>query len=38
MSRTHAIGVLLPDLHGEFFSEVIAAWTWPHAGRDCTCS
>lgn len=22
-SRTHAIGVLLPDLHGEFFSEVI---------------
>jgi len=23
MSRTHAIGVLLPDLHGEFFSEVI---------------
>ena len=23
MNRTHAIGVLLPDLHGEFFSEVI---------------
>jgi LacI family transcriptional regulator len=23
LSRTHAIGVLLPDLHGEFFSEVI---------------
>jgi LacI family transcriptional regulator len=22
-NRTHAIGVLLPDLHGEFFSEVI---------------
>lgn len=22
-SRTHALGVLLPDLHGEFFSEVI---------------
>jgi LacI family transcriptional regulator len=22
-SKTHAIGVLLPDLHGEFFSEVI---------------
>ncbi len=22
-ARTHAIGVLLPDLHGEFFSEVI---------------
>src|SRR5689334_12160022 len=23
MNRTHAIGVLLPDLHGEFFSEVL---------------
>src|SRR5688572_11155129 len=23
LSRTHALGVLLPDLHGEFFSEVI---------------
>jgi LacI family transcriptional regulator len=23
LSRTHAIGVILPDLHGEFFSEVI---------------
>jgi len=23
LNRTHAIGVLLPDLHGEFFSEVI---------------
>src|SRR5437762_10751403 len=22
-NRTHALGVLLPDLHGEFFSEVI---------------
>jgi LacI family transcriptional regulator len=23
MSRTHAIGVVLPDLHGEFFSEIV---------------
>lgn len=23
MARTHAIGVVLPDLHGEFFSEIV---------------
>ncbi len=23
MARTHAIGVILPDLHGEFFSEIV---------------
>lgn len=23
MSRTHSIGVVLPDLHGEFFSEIV---------------
>ncbi|MFN3518527.1 MAG: LacI family DNA-binding transcriptional regulator, partial [Sphingomonas sp.] len=23
LARTHAIGVVLPDLHGEFFSELV---------------
>jgi hypothetical protein len=36
-NRTHALGVLLPDLHGEFFSEVIRASTWPPAGAGFTC-
>jgi len=34
--RTHMIGVLLPDLHGEFFSELIAASMPPRASSTCT--
>ncbi|HEX7025318.1 MAG TPA: LacI family DNA-binding transcriptional regulator, partial [Gemmatimonadales bacterium] len=39
-SRTHTIGVLLPDLHGEFFSEVIRGidHTAQQAGYHCLLS
>jgi LacI family transcriptional regulator len=38
--RTHTIGVLLPDLYGEFFSEVIRGidLTVRHAGYHCLVS
>jgi LacI family transcriptional regulator len=33
-NRTHALGVLLPDLHGEFFSEVIRGIDLAARGRN----
>lgn len=33
MARTHAIGVVLPDLHGEFFSEIVRGIDQEASGR-----
>lgn len=33
MARAHAIGVMLPDLHGEFFSEVVRGMDREASGR-----
>ncbi|WP_151955876.1 LacI family DNA-binding transcriptional regulator [Sphingomonas sp. EC-HK361] len=33
MARTHAIGVVLPDLHGEFFSEIVRGMDREASGR-----
>ncbi len=33
MARTHAIGVILPDLHGEFFSEIVRGMDRETGGR-----
>ncbi len=33
MARTHAIGVVLPDLHGEFFSEIVRGIDREASGR-----
>ena len=35
-SKTTAIGVLLPDLYGEFFSKSFAASTWPRGAAATT--
>jgi LacI family transcriptional regulator len=33
LARTHAIGVVLPDLHGEFFSEIVRGMDREASGR-----
>jgi Transcriptional regulators len=38
MRRTHTIGALLPDLHGEFFSELIRGIDLAAVRAACTCS
>lgn len=35
--RTHSVGVVLPDLHGEFFSELIRGIGQVARARGCTC-
>ena len=35
LSRTNAIGVVLPDLHGEFFSELVRGMDHEAARRGC---